>query len=248
MGGRWSFLVMAMALALLLTPCPSRAASDAAIPSARQVKAAVDAGDLPKAERLLREVIRRRGDSARAHYQLGQVLGLEGHHLEAVQELTLSRQIDPALHFAKPAAFQERLDHELALVPPPPAPSPPPAPVVQETARVLPSSPVVQATESQIDPDLIQIFVMVTLLILTSILFFVVAMKEGVRGQRRRGSQVVIVGQLSITGTTDSGTSSGLAFDSGSGGGSGGGDWGGSSDGAATSSSFDGGSGGNSTW
>ncbi|WP_138918748.1 tetratricopeptide repeat protein [Nitrospirillum viridazoti] len=233
-----------MALALLLTPCPSRAASDAPIPSARQVKAAVDAGDLPKAERLLREVIRRRGDSARAHYQLGQVLGLEGHHLEAAQELTLSRQIDPDLHFAKPAAFQERLDHELALVPPPP----PPAPVVNETAAVSPPSPIVHPTQGGLDPDLVQIIVMLVLLVLTSILFVVVVMKEGVRG-RRRDSRVIIVGQMSITGTAGSDASPGLAFDPGSSAGPGAGDWGGSSGGGGATS-FDSGSSrsGDSSW
>ncbi|MEA1650254.1 tetratricopeptide repeat protein [Nitrospirillum sp. BR 11164] len=235
-----------------MAPCTSWAASDT--PTARQVKAAVDAGDLPKAEGLLRDVIRHRGDSARAHYQLGQVLGLEGRHLEAVEELTLSRKIDPALHFAKPAAFQKRLDHELALVPPPPAPVPPPASVATEVAAVSPPPPAVYTTQSQIDPDLIQIFVVVVLLILTSILFVVVVMKEGVRGGRRV-SRVVIVGQTSFTATAGSDAAPALGFDPGSGGsgggGSGGSDWGGSNDGGAASTSFDSGrssSGDSSTW
>ncbi|TWB21250.1 tetratricopeptide repeat protein [Nitrospirillum amazonense] len=90
-----------------------------AAPSPEQVKKAVDAGDLPAAENMLREVVREHGDSARAHYDLGEVLGLEGRHQDAVGELELARKIDPSLHFARsPETFQQHLAREESFLKP----------------------------------------------------------------------------------------------------------------------------------
>ncbi|WP_138918747.1 tetratricopeptide repeat protein, partial [Nitrospirillum viridazoti] len=102
-----------------------------AAPSPEQVKKAVDAGDLPAAEHMLREVVQEHGDSARAHYDLGEVLGLEGRHQDAVGELELARKIDPTLHFARsPDTFQQHLAREQSFLKPaaqtvPAQPAPP---------------------------------------------------------------------------------------------------------------------------
>ncbi|MDG3444618.1 tetratricopeptide repeat protein [Nitrospirillum amazonense] len=100
-------LVAALVVPILLTGLAH------AEPSPKEVTRAVHSGHLPEAESLLRQVIRAHGDSARAHYDLGEVLGMEGRHAEAVAELELASSIDPSLRFASTAAaFEERLGRE----------------------------------------------------------------------------------------------------------------------------------------
>jgi len=88
-----------------------------ALPSTQEVDAAVRAGNLPLAEDLVRQVIRERPTSAKAHYELGQILAQEGRHREAVAELDAARRIDASLGFAaSPRIFQEKFDREQRLV------------------------------------------------------------------------------------------------------------------------------------
>ncbi|MDE1147309.1 MAG: tetratricopeptide repeat protein [Azospirillaceae bacterium] len=121
-----------------------------AAPTPEQVKHAVDTGDLTGAEGMLRQAIRDHGDSARAHYELGEVLGMEGRHQDAVGELELARKIDPSLHFAAtPQAFQQRLEREESFQKPAVAPVPAPQHVTQTTTTVShPPAPVPKESSS----------------------------------------------------------------------------------------------------
>jgi hypothetical protein len=71
-----------------------------ALPAPKDIEAAVNAGQFSKAESLLREVILAKPQSAKAHYELGEVLARESHYQEALQELDQSKALDPTLKFA----------------------------------------------------------------------------------------------------------------------------------------------------
>ena len=58
-----------------------------ALPSPKDIEASVQAGQFDRAESQLREVLREKPSSARAQYELGQVLAREGRYLEAEQAL-----------------------------------------------------------------------------------------------------------------------------------------------------------------
>ncbi|TWB45244.1 tetratricopeptide repeat protein [Nitrospirillum pindoramense] len=132
-------ILMGVGLGLLLgASVPAWAAA-----TPEQVKKAVDAGDLPAAEHMLRDAIREHGDSARAHYELGEVLGMEGLHQDAVGELELARKMDPTLHFARsPETFQQHLAREQSFLKPAaePAPAPKPTPEPKLAAPVVSQS------------------------------------------------------------------------------------------------------------
>jgi hypothetical protein len=72
-----------------------------ALPAPHDIEQAVAQGQLPQAERMLREVIAEKPRSARAHYELAQVLAREGRPAEALQAITSAREIDPSLQFAQ---------------------------------------------------------------------------------------------------------------------------------------------------
>ena len=72
-----------------------------ALPAPHEIEQAVANGQLPQAERMLREVIAEKPRSARAHYELAQVLSREGQHTEALQAIRAARELDPALKFAQ---------------------------------------------------------------------------------------------------------------------------------------------------
>ncbi len=77
-----------------------------ALPSPKDISAAVNSGHLTQAESMLHEVIQEKPASARAHYELGQVLAREGRQIEASQELLEAQRLDPSLKFASnPQAF-----------------------------------------------------------------------------------------------------------------------------------------------
>lgn len=79
-----------------------------ALPSPKDITSAVNAGRLPEAERMLREVIAEKPKSAKAHYELGQVLAREGRKIEALQSLESARSLDPTLAFAAdPQRFRD---------------------------------------------------------------------------------------------------------------------------------------------
>lgn len=54
-----------------------------ALPSPKDIDAAVNAGRLSQAESMLREVIQEKPQSAKAHYELGQVLARQEHYVDA---------------------------------------------------------------------------------------------------------------------------------------------------------------------
>jgi hypothetical protein len=87
-----------------------------ALPSPKDIENAVDQGQLPQAEAMLREVIEAKPQSAKAHYELGQVL-LRAHRAkEAHTELLAAKAMDPSLKFAtSPQKFEAILAQASAL-------------------------------------------------------------------------------------------------------------------------------------
>lgn len=82
-----------------------------ALPAPKDIEAAVNAGQLTRAEDMLKEVIREKPNSAKAHYELGQLLARAGRNFEAREALEKARNLDPSLKFAShPAHFNEILD------------------------------------------------------------------------------------------------------------------------------------------
>jgi hypothetical protein len=116
-----------------------------ALPSPKDIEAAVGAGQLPQAETMLREVLQAKPQSAKAHYELGQVLARQGKYFEAQQALDQAKTIDPTLKFATSSeAFAKTYDTVLAQVRGAPSSAsakadvaPPAAPVTQ----AAPASP-----------------------------------------------------------------------------------------------------------
>lgn len=120
-----------------------------ALPSPKDIESAVNAGQLPQAETLLREVIQAKPGSARAHYELAQVLARQGRRIEAQDELLLAQKLDSSLKFASsPERFHALLAQvagpgggaaSTAFNPTTPAPmtaqtSPPPQPAAKSPA------------------------------------------------------------------------------------------------------------------
>lgn len=82
-----------------------------ALPTPKDIEAAVRGGQLSQAESMLREVIGAKPGSAKAHYELGQVLAREGRRADALQALQQARQLDPDMRFTgDPRRFQHLLD------------------------------------------------------------------------------------------------------------------------------------------
>ena len=87
-----------------------------ALPSPKDIEAAVSQGQLPQAESMLREVIEAKPQSAKAHYELGQVLLREHRAKEAHSELLAAKAMDPSLKFAtSPQQFEAILAQANAL-------------------------------------------------------------------------------------------------------------------------------------
>jgi len=82
-----------------------------ALPSPKDIDAAVTAGKLDQAESMLREVISEKPLSAKAQYELGQVLARQARYPDAQIALNKAKEIDPSLKFANnPQKFNETLD------------------------------------------------------------------------------------------------------------------------------------------
>ena len=116
-----------------------------ALPSPKDIEAAVGAGQLPQGETMLREVLQAKPQSAKAHYELGQVLARQGKYFEAQQALDQAKTIDPTLKFAtSPEAFAKTYDTVLAQVRGAPSAKPSVATVaapVVPVAQPAPASP-----------------------------------------------------------------------------------------------------------
>ena len=113
-----------------------------ALPSPKDIEAAVGAGQLPQAETMLREVLQAKPQSAKAHYELGQVLARQGKYFEAQQALDQAKTIDPALKFAtSPEAFAKTYDTVQAQVRGAPSAASPTAAVATSAAPVAAAAP-----------------------------------------------------------------------------------------------------------
>ena len=86
-----------------------------ALPTPKDIEASVQAGQFDRAETQLREVLKARPTSAKAHYELGQVLARQGRYIEAEQALNEARKLEPSLKFASSAQqFNDLLDRVTA--------------------------------------------------------------------------------------------------------------------------------------
>ena len=85
---------------LLATAAIAVSALALALPAPKDIESAVAQGHLTQAESMLREVIDAKPQSAKAHYELGQVLLRENRLAEAHTELNRAQAIDPSLKFA----------------------------------------------------------------------------------------------------------------------------------------------------
>ncbi|MBW8844924.1 MAG: tetratricopeptide repeat protein [Burkholderiales bacterium] len=86
-------------------------------PTVKDVQAATQRGDYAEAEKLVREVIAAKPDSARAQYVLAEILAHERQFNEAAEHVRRARAIDPAIKFADPvkfSAFEQLLQREQA--------------------------------------------------------------------------------------------------------------------------------------
>jgi hypothetical protein len=82
-----------------------------ALPTPKDIEAAVSAGHLTQAESMLREVIQEKPQSPKAHYELGQVLARESRYADAQMELKKAKDLDPTLKFAgSPEKFNDTFD------------------------------------------------------------------------------------------------------------------------------------------
>lgn len=100
-----------------LLVCTALAASALALalPAPKDIETAVSQGHLTQAESMLREVIAAKPQSAKAHYELGQVLLRENRAPEAQAELKQAQSIDPSLKFASSdKQFNELLERTQA--------------------------------------------------------------------------------------------------------------------------------------
>lgn len=97
---RFLFLCMALLSGLWLGTAQ-------ALPNVDEVQAATQRGDYAGAERMVREVLAAKPDSARAHYVLAEILAHERKFGEAREHASRARALDPAVKFTDPAKFQD---------------------------------------------------------------------------------------------------------------------------------------------
>jgi tetratricopeptide (TPR) repeat protein len=79
-----------------------------ALPAPKDIEQAVQAGNYQQAETLVREVLREKPESAKAHYELGQILARQSRMPEAHKALLRAQELDPALKFTnQPEKFRD---------------------------------------------------------------------------------------------------------------------------------------------
>ena len=136
---------------LLVAACAAALWSAAAfaLPTSNEVQAAVKAGDFPKAEAMMQEVVAAKPQSAKAHYLYAEILAHDAKFSDAAAQARQARELDPALSFTtdpeKFKSFERLLEREQA--------GPAVTPQVQApTTHVTPAPPVVpqQAASSGI--------------------------------------------------------------------------------------------------
>lgn len=117
-----------------------------ALPNIDEVQATVQRGDYAGAEKMMREVLVAKPDSARAHYVLAEILAHERQFNEAAEHTRRARALDPAIKFADPAkfkAFEQLLQREqlpTAKAAVPAAVGAAPVPVQRATEPAAPSA------------------------------------------------------------------------------------------------------------
>jgi hypothetical protein len=128
---------------LLVAACAAAlwSAAAMAVPTVDEVAAADRAGDYPKAESMVREVIAAKPQSARAHYILAEILSKEHKFADASAEARQAREIDPSLKFTDPQKFRT-FESELAREQAAPAAPVQVAPTRMNTAPAAPVAPV----------------------------------------------------------------------------------------------------------
>jgi hypothetical protein len=118
-----------------------------ALPTPKDIETAVREGHMAQAESMLREVIQEKPQSAKAHYELGQVLAREARYPEALTELKQAKTIDPSLKFAgSDAQFNSVFDKVSAAATPAMTHSTPSTAVVQ--AAPAPQAPAANSSSS----------------------------------------------------------------------------------------------------
>ena len=127
---------------LLVAACAAALWSAAAfaLPTSNEVQAAVKAGDFPKAESMMQEVVAAKPQSAKAHYLYAEILAHDAKFSDAAAQARQARTLDPALSFTtdpeKFKSFERLLEREQA--------GPAVTPQVQApTTHVTPAPPVV---------------------------------------------------------------------------------------------------------
>lgn len=112
------------AQALVLSVALGAAGHALALPTPQDIQTSVQSGRLDQAETQLREVLQAKPNSAKAHYELGEVLAREGRYIEAQQSLREAQRLEPSLKFASsPQKFQDLLSKVNAKAAPAPSSS-----------------------------------------------------------------------------------------------------------------------------
>src|SRR5690242_20511733 len=106
---RQAFLPIALTF-LFLTSISSAAA----VPSLEEVYRTARAGDLQRADGMMREVLQAHPESARAHYVYAQILSAEGRFADARSQLQNAQRIAPGLPFVNPRSVAS-LEHRLRM-------------------------------------------------------------------------------------------------------------------------------------
>jgi len=105
---------------LLAAACAAAlwSAAAMALPSATDVQAAVKAGDFPKAETMMQEVVAAKPQSAKAHYLYAEILAHDAKFADAAAQARKARELDPQLSFTtdpeKFRSFERLLEREQA--------------------------------------------------------------------------------------------------------------------------------------
>jgi len=95
------FLLMCLALLSTLWLGTAQA-----LPTVDEVQAAAKAGDYAGAEKMMREVVAAKPDSARAHYVLAEILAHQRQFDDAAAHTRRARALDPAIKFTDRARFE----------------------------------------------------------------------------------------------------------------------------------------------
>ncbi len=105
---------------LLAAACAAAlwSAAAMALPSSNDVQAAVKAGDFPKAETMMQEVVAAKPQSAKAHYLYAEILAHDAKFADASAQARKARELDPQLSFTtdpeKFRSFERLLEREQA--------------------------------------------------------------------------------------------------------------------------------------